>query len=115
MANNNNQLFDAAYVGFIAGGLNGRPLISAVGGTYTPIATAAAVFAAKVDSLIPADGAIVTPVTSATLAKVNLLSEIVAAALSGSYTISTNPNDYTPIATAIVAAYNASTGGLALP
>lgn len=112
MANNNNQLWDAALTGFLAASQADR-------GVPTPLPAseiaAAQAFATKLDSLIPADAGIVTPTTSETLAKVNLLSQLVAGALSGRSSLSATAADYTSIATSIAAAYTQAAALLALP
>jgi hypothetical protein len=112
MANNNNQLFDAALTSFFAAANVDR-------GVPTPIpaleVTAAQAFATEVDSLIPVDAAIVTPATSETLAKVNLLGRLCFAALSGRVTLTTPASTYATIAASIVASYNQIVALLALP
>lgn len=112
MANNNNQLYNAALTGFLAASQTGR-------GVPTPLpaneVAAAQAFATKLDSLIPADAGIVTPTTSEALAKVNLLIALVEGALEGRASLSAVGADYTSLATAIAASYQQVVLLLALP
>jgi len=112
MANNNNQLFDAALTAFFAASQEGR-------GVPTPIpasvVTAAQAFATEVDSKIPVDGAIVTPVTSETLAKVKILNDLCVAALGGQGNLAPLAASYAAIATSIAASYQQIVLLLALP
>lgn len=112
MANNNNQIFDAAISGFLAATQANR-------GIPTPLPAAeiaaAQEFAKEVDAAIPADAGIVTPTTSATLIKVQLLNNLVFGCVVDRATILSAAGSYTALAASIAAAYNQAVALMTLP
>lgn len=112
---NNNQLFDAALCAFIAGAEESRKITNATAASYAAIVNAGVAFATRVDSKIVADGTIVTPTTSETLAKVNLLMGICQSQIAGGLPVSTTAADYDTAATAIAALYTQGVLSLLLP
>lgn len=117
MANNNNQIFNAALAAFISGAQQSA-IQDSVQADYAAIVNAGAAFATQVDSKIPADATIVTPTTSEASAKVDLLSGIAEGAMSGRYfigTLANTPATYDTVAIAIAACYRQGVLSLALP
>lgn len=116
MANNNDQLFNAAIAAFLGGAQNSS-ITDPVQADYAPVVNAAVAFATQVDAGIPTDGTIVTPVTAATLKKVNLLQSICQGVMAGRYptnnTTSTTAATYATQAAAIAACYKQAALSLA--
>lgn len=125
MTYNNNAFFNAAFNGFLHGVLFGRKITSATAGTYSGIKAAAAVFAAAVDTNIPADGtitsaaAIVAPTTATIqgqeLSKTGLVFAICSAAMAGAWNEDTTSADYSTIGAACAAVYNTAASSLVNP
>jgi hypothetical protein len=119
MANNNNCLYNAAYMGFIEGALAGRKISSATAGSYLKLTQAAQAFAKQVDSNIAEDGLITTgggspamlvdtgsnTVQSDTQMRPQLLRSVCAGVMTGSYTEDSTQADYTSLAAACAASY----------
>lgn len=127
MALLNNIYYNAAYIGFIEGAIEGRGIypninaagadISAIAGTYLTLTQAAQAFATEVDSLIPFDALVSTgasntqlAVTTNTIAaneqwRAGLLRSICRAALAGRYGLDAVAVDYAGLAAACKAAW----------
>lgn len=114
MAFNNNQLFDAGVNGFIGGALQSG-ITDPAPTFYSDVTDSAVAFATQLDSKIPPDANIVTPVDSETLAKVNLLTSLCLGVNSGRFPQSDTPGDYDQTATAIAAAYTEAVAELVFP
>jgi len=115
MANNNDQLFDAALCAFVAGSLNAS-ISDSVQADYASIVNAGVVFAAAVDALIPTDASIVTPVTKYTLSHVTALSLITHSVMLGRFPVGAAAlvsANYAINAAAIAAAYKQTAASLA--
>ena len=95
---NNPLLYGAAIAGFMA---QARCPIGMPSSVYASLETAAQAFASAVDADIPTDLAISD-------SKVNAMSLIVAAAMTGAYETDPNQADYTALAQGVVALYNAA-------
>ena len=95
---NNPLLYGAAIAGFMA---QARCPIGMPSSVYASLETAAQAFASAVDADIPTDLAISD-------SKVNAMSLIVAAAMTGAYQTDPNQADYTALAQGVVALYNAA-------
>ena len=112
MAANNVQIFNAALAGFLGGAEDTRNITDPTSGNYASVVNSAVAFATQVDAGIPADGAIVSPVTAAASAKVNLILSITRAVISSRVPTSTTAGDYATQASAVVALYTRGVTGL---
>lgn len=129
MANNNNCLFNAAFIGFFQGAQAGSWITSAVALDYAALKNAAVAFATEVDALIAFDALITTAnnnpamlvdtasntIQSNTKFRPDLLSGICRGAMMGRYTRDATAADYAGIAAAVVAAYTEALLGLVSP
>lgn len=99
---NNVQIQNAALAAFLGASQLNR-------GIPTPLPaaeiTAAQAFSVELDSLIPTDGTIVTPVTAVTLEKVNILTALVAGAVGDRANLGASGASYLALCTSIAAAY----------
>ncbi len=128
MALNNDALFNAAKVGFIAGAYAGQFPVGLTTAQTAGVQAASLVFAAAVDAAIPNDNGGALPVsvittgvpiapttgaiTGAQLAKTFLLSSLCQAAFLARFTVDVTAADYTAIAAAIAVQYQAAIVGL---
>lgn len=101
---NNAVLQNAALAGFLSGAFQSSPS-SASAAFYANACNAAQAFAERVDSKIPLDATLVSPVDSVTLNKVNLLGAICRGVIAGRYPLSATAADYDALATAVAALY----------
>jgi hypothetical protein len=109
---NNVQIFNGALAGFLNGAEQSRNITSATSADYASTVNAAVAFATQVDAGIPADGAIVTPVTAAAAGKVGLITNICAGVIGGRFPTSAVAGDYATLAAACVALYTRGVTGL---
>jgi predicted deacylase len=111
----NNQVFNAALAGFLAGAELQRSLTSAVDADYAGTVNAAVAFATQVDAGIPNDAAFVTPTSSAAIAKSNLIQSICGAVIANRFPTSATAGDYATLAAACCALYRRAVLSLQLP
>jgi len=100
MATNNPALYNAVAMGLMNGAVATSFPKSANPLTYFPLATVAQEFAALVDSGIPNDPAMNTD-------KATAMGQAVAAVMQGRYSLDLNSPDYTGLADAVIALYEA--------
>jgi hypothetical protein len=104
MATQNAQILNAALAAFLAGAVQSQ-ITDTTDADYAAVCDAALAFATQVDSEIPTDGGIVTPLTAAGQKKVCLLQSICIGVMSGRTPTSTTAADYAGVASAIAALY----------
>lgn len=122
MAINVPTLYNAAKNGFIAGALGGRLPLSTTAGDYTTLATAAAAFAAQVDSVTGADAQLASggatlvyssavttaALSNATTTKPATMFAVCLGIMYGRYTTDPVQADYAALAAQAAAAYAAA-------
>jgi hypothetical protein len=113
---NNNQLLNAAFIGFIDGALDGRSNLSASAINYVALVTAAKAFATQVDTKISRDntmtdvsGSHLPPannvITANLLSKVTLMTRICASMIAGRYSENPSQSSWDSVAIQVAAAY----------
>ena len=103
---NNPILYNAAIAGFAAGACDDAPPQNATPGAYLNLKNAATAFAQALDTAIPVDALIVSPLTQYGEARAQLVQLLSKSASGGTFQNDGTVADYTKFATDLASVYS---------